>query len=250
MPTPFPALRRDRHDLVEVAELGRRRELRHLLVLAGAVDLVHHGDLRARARAGPVRSYTNASPRPTPRRRVDHVQDHVDALDRVADHVVQSRAERRPRLVEPGRVGEDDLRVVGREHGVQRRDGSSAACPRRSPPSCPTSAFTSVDLPTFGRPDHGDDPAGDASPRAIEVVRTEGVGQQVPETPPCADAARSLRDDRRVRRRRTPTAPGGSRRTAASASSASVATATARILSLPDATIDATALRSAQTESG
>ena len=53
-----------------------------------------------------------------PVRRVHHHDDRVHALRRLADEVVQPRAEERPRLVEPRRVGEHDLVAVGGQDGA------------------------------------------------------------------------------------------------------------------------------------
>ena len=105
--------------------------------------------------------------RPRPARR-------VDPLDAVADQLVQPRAEERPRLVEARRVGEDDL--VRRRSTGRRGSSRRVVCGLSETIAtfAPTRAFTSVDLPTFGRPDHGHDARPEPSFGCVtsaEVVR-------------------------------------------------------------------------------
>ena len=70
-------------------------------MLAGGVDLFTtaiFGEAWGRTR----RSYTNASPRPMPDAASSDVQDYVDPLDGVADHVVESGADSVRGLWKPG----------------------------------------------------------------------------------------------------------------------------------------------------
>ena len=109
---------RDRHDLVPVPQRLRGRQLRHHLGVGEPVDLVDHADLRGVRFARHLLRVDERIAAPDAHVPVDHEDDHVDAGHGVAHQVVQARPQQRPRLVEPRRVGEDDLGLVGGPDGA------------------------------------------------------------------------------------------------------------------------------------
>ena len=86
--------RRHRHDLVELPQLLRGRELRHQVVVVQAVDLVRDADLHAARRRDLLRVDVGVAATHPGRDVHDH-HDGVHALDRVAHQVVEPRAEER-----------------------------------------------------------------------------------------------------------------------------------------------------------
>ncbi len=106
--------RRDRNVGVEPAELGCAREPAGDVGLRRGVDLVHHEHRRRTGVRDPRRDEPVA--RTDGVRRVDHETDDIDLAKRRERTLVGPLAEQRPRLVDTGRVEEDDLTVVGGAH--------------------------------------------------------------------------------------------------------------------------------------
>ena len=146
----------DRHHLVPCAELAGSGELRRDLVVTDTVDLVDGAHARLRVRCGHLSLVYVGVTSTHARRRVDHVHDDVDPIDGVAHQVVQTRAERRPRLVEPGRVGEHDLHAVG---GPDRTDVTPGGLRlvRDDRDLLPNQGVHERGLAHVGSPNHGDD---------------------------------------------------------------------------------------------
>ena len=84
-------------------------------------------------------------------RRIEHQAGHVDVADAVECRGVHPLAERRDRLVQPGRVDEHQLRV-GRVNTPMIRCRVVCGLSDTMLILRPQIALTSDDLPTFGRP--------------------------------------------------------------------------------------------------
>ena len=84
-------------------------------------------------------------------RRVGHKQQQVALLERRAHGVHQALVQRRVGLVNAGRIEKDDLRLRRGDHAL---DDVRVVCGLSATMATfwPTRAFSSVDLPAFGRP--------------------------------------------------------------------------------------------------
>ena len=197
--TPSPVARRERHVRGEVAELAATRCARCSAISSRRrdVDLVHREhDRRARPRASRAGDEPVARPDRArwPRSGSTRRRPRPSVVERP---VVRALAEQRARLVDAGRVEE-------------ARSGSSAVV--RTPRTCvrvvcgrsetietfgPTIWFSSVDLPTFGRPTSDDEARAELGASSVGSRHSmrSAIGRRlVASSAPC-DARDDHRDD-------------------------------------------------------
>ena len=116
----------------------------------------------------------NRSPAPIRSRAESDEQHRVDVLERRVDRVLHALGQRVERPLEPGQVDEHELVPVPvRDPEIRRRVVCGLSETIATLP--PQSAFTSVDLPTFGRPATATKP--DFTARRSPAAARAGVGE-------------------------------------------------------------------------
>ena len=98
-----------------------------------------------------TRSAMKRSPAPIRSRADEDEQDRVDVLERPVDGALHALGHRVERALEARQVDEHELVAVA-VHDAEIRRRVVCGLSETIATLPPTSAFTSVDLPTFGRP--------------------------------------------------------------------------------------------------